>query len=157
FERDHSRKLQAGSLYDPDHFERGFAHGPHQGQARNSNQSRNAPGANREKPVAAFLTGRPIDDPEVDRAHLKEPENIGQVRFQVLRNSHAAIDYDAAKPAEVGFPDLPCLRAEGRKRIRGIRAVSQQSPQYSSVRREMSPLYANQFNQTFFQAGGVIE
>ena len=86
------------------------------------------------QPRSAGLIGRVVHDPEPDHAHLTEPQHIGQMRRQILRDSHAAVGQHGAKPRDADIADFSRLRAKRRQRTFWISAVSQQSAQDSAVR-----------------------
>ena len=109
------------------------------------------------QPRSAGLIGRVVHDPEPDHAHLTEPQHIGQMRRQILRDSHAAVGQHGAKPRDADIADFSRLRAERRQRPFWISAVSQQSAQDSAVRSKMRELNANQLVEAVLQTGDVHE
>jgi hypothetical protein len=104
---------QTLSSYNFDQLQGGFPDGAHQRQGRQPDQGRDAFRGQFQKAGGAGLVRRFINDPEEDYSHLKEPENAGQVRFEIARNAHAAIDQDAAEPGDIDVADSGGFGAEG--------------------------------------------
>ena len=65
-------------------------------------------------------------DAELEEFGKRKDCIFRQMRLEVAWNPDTAIDENAAEPGEIGVANLLRLRTEGRKRMFGIRPVSQQ-------------------------------
>ena len=97
-----------------DELQGGLAHRTHEGQAGKADQGGDAFRGEFQQARGAGLLRRFIDHPEEDHAHLEEPEDARQLRGEVARDGHAAIDQDAAKPGDIHVTDFEGLAAERR-------------------------------------------